>query len=229
VKRLLALLLLVGVFVPAPAAASRYDSVVHRIVLLGDSITAGGLVAAPDRLSAELAYRLCGRCNTLGDPVVENDGIGGQQLLGGPNPLVATAPPIIATLHSGDIAVVAIGMNDLFSYPGDGPWTSAYVSLVASIEATGAHPLVGQITPVAPAQWPHELLRQHLNQWESDHWGADVVVAYPDVLHCTRGSCAGQTWIDPRYGWDDGIHINEGGYAVMADLLAGKLHGLGWL
>lgn len=225
-KRVLAavLLLLAALLVPLPAAAAPRDTALPRIVLLGDSITAGGLVAAPDRLSAELDYRLCGTC-----AVVENDGIGGQQLIGGPNPLVSTAPPIIATLHPGDIAIIAIGMNDLFSYPGDQAWTGAYVGLVTAVQATGAHALVGQITPVASAQWPHELLRQQLDQWELDHWGPGIVVQYPQVLHCTRGSCAGTTWMDPRYGWDDGIHVNEGGYAVMADLLAGQLRADGWV
>lgn len=218
-----ALILLGALFVPAPAAAALHGGPPPRIVLLGDSITAGGLVAQPDRLGAELAYRLCGTCR-----VVENDGVGGQQLLGGPNPLVATAPPIIATLQPGDIVIVDIGMNDLFNYPGDQAWTSAYVNLVTSIQATGAHALVGQITPISSAQWPHELLRQQLDQWELDYFGAGLVLQYQQVLHCTRGSCAGQSWMDPRYGWDDGIHVNEGGYAVMADLLASTLRQDGW-
>lgn len=229
-KRILSLSVVLLVLLTLTAARAAAAST-QRIVFLGDSITAGGLVAVPDRLPNELAYRLCGQCP--GGPSVENDGIGGQQLVGGTNPppLTQTAPPIIATLHPGDIAIVDIGMNDLFSYPGDGPWTAAYVALIASIEATGAHALVGQITPIAPAQWPHELLRQQLNQWEVDHWGAAVVVRYPDVLHCQLAgqTCTGQTWIDPMYGWPDGIHVDAGGYAVMADLLAARLTASGWL
>lgn len=228
-KRLAVLLvLLAAVLVPGSARAT--SPVTQRLVFLGDSITAGSLVAAPDRLPAELAYRFCGPCAGAG-PSFENDGIGGQQLVGGSNPLAATAVPIIATLHAGDIVIVDIGMNDLFSYPGDVAWTSAYVSLVAAIVATGAHALVGQITPVASAQWPRELLRQQLNQWLTDHFGADIVARYPDVLHCQLAgqSCSGQTWMDPMYGWPDGIHVDAGGYAVMADLLVTRLTTLGWL
>jgi lysophospholipase L1-like esterase len=220
VRRILLALTMLAVMLLVPSTARAATT--QRIVLVGDSITAGGLVVGPDRLDAQLGYRLPG-------VTVLNRGIGGECLVGctGTN-LVDTLPPVLATMQPGDVLVVDIGMNNLWSYPGDAVWTGAYNQVTAAATAAGVHWLAGDITPLGSANWPRELLRQQLNTWLHDVAGPHAV-RYSDVLHCTEGSCAGQSWADPRVGWPDGVHISDGGYDLMANLLVSQLHSLGWV
>lgn len=193
------------------------------ILFAGDSITAGGLLAAGDRLDIRTGYRLAGpNAGQAGWPRLVNAGVGGQALLGGttvPN-LASTWPGLIAPLQPGDVCVVGIGMNDLYAYAGDAAWTAAYVSLVQQALDKQLVVWLGQITPVGSQHWNVELLRQRLNQWLTDHFGAGMVVRYPDVLH---NATTGQTWLDPRFDSGDGTHPNAWGTLYMGDMLAGRL------
>jgi lysophospholipase L1-like esterase len=211
---------------PRPAGtATVHAGHTQQIVLVGDSITAGGLVVAADRLDAQLRYRL-----QPGTPVV-NQGVGGQCLVGcvPGGDLVDTAPGIIAGMSTGDVLVIDIGMNNLFTYPGDAAWTSAYTSITDAATARGVHFLVGDITPLGSNQAGREPLRHTLNTWLHDHYGAAATVHYSDVLSCTEAPCAGQPYADPRVGWPDGVHISDGGYDLMANMLVSQLHALGWV
>lgn len=196
------------------------------VLLAGDSITAGGVLAASDRLDVRLGYRLAGpNAGKPGSPTVVNKGLGGQALLGGalvPN-LADTFPGLIALLEPGDTVVIGIGMNDLYTYAGDGPWTTAYVGMVAAAQALQLTVLLGQITPVGSQHWNVELLRQKLNQWLLDHFGSGMVLRYPDVLH---NAASGQTWLDPHFDSGDGVHPNGWGTLYMADMLATRILGV---
>jgi lysophospholipase L1-like esterase len=232
VKRILPLLALAAaLLVVAGAGRSPQpypsgSSVVHpvrQIVLVGDSITAGGLVVAPDRLDAQLRYRLPGIS-------VTNRGVGGQCLTGcAPgSDLVDTAPAIIAAMSTGDVLVIDIGMNNLWTYPGDTQWTAAYQSITDAADARGVHWLAGDITPLGSVNSVREPLRETLNTYLHSHYGTNTI-HYSDVLSCTEAPCAGQVWADPRVGWPDGVHVSDGGYDLMANQLVDKLHSLGWV
>jgi lysophospholipase L1-like esterase len=193
-----------------------------RFVFAGDSITAGGLVAQFARLDAQVGYRLCpSACPGR----IENDGVGGSGLVTGSVPQLATTlPPIIDRMSPGDILHIMIGMNDIFNYPGDVAWTTAYVGLVDYAQARGIHVILGQITPIGPNHSPQEPLRERLNKWLVDHYGASVL-QYSNLL---------QDWglrnpyVDVRYGWPDGIHVDEGAYVLMANMIYAQVTGAGW-
>jgi lysophospholipase L1-like esterase len=219
----LALTLTFAAATPAAAHPTQTDPPpTQTIILAGDSITAGWLLQPADRLDTRLSYRLCGRvCTTM---TITNKGIGGQRLVGatpGTN-LVDTLPPVIATMRPGDILAIDIGMNDLFAYPGDFAWTTAYVSLTDQALARGVHIIPCQITPVTSDHWNIELLRQRLNQWLTDRYGT-WTVRYPDRLN------TGGTWLNPQMAEPDGIHPNEYGTMRMADMLTDHLITQGWL
>lgn len=214
---------------PTPTYTAPTPPVVlppQTIMYVGDSITAGGLVAPADRIDQRLRQALYGIVPPTA--TIVNAGVGGQALLGGttvPN-LADTFPGLIAPLQAGDIVIVQIGTNDLFTYAGDTAWTTAYVNMVQAAWDKGLHVLICQITPISSTHWPQELLRQHLNQWLSDHFGNTFLARYPDVLH---NQSTGQTWIDPLYGLPDGIHVNPYAYYRMADMDVAQLVANSWL
>lgn len=235
-KRLIAAVV-TGVALLAGPAPTPGAPVLHRhtvatsaerkIVLLGDSITAGGAIAPTDRLDVRLGYRLCGPwCGQPGYPTIINDGVGGQQLLHQPTALSVTFPGILATLSPGDIVVFAIGMNDLFDYQGDAAWVAAYSSMTNAATAAGVHFLVGQITPFTSAYAAHQPLRAQLNQWFLDLYGS-LVLPYNDTLR--RYDAGNTSWINPVFVNADGIHPDAWGTLYMADVLASKITAMGWL
>lgn len=203
---------------------------VHHVVLVGDSITASYTVPSGDKLQDRAGIRLLGAAyGTTSAPVVfVNDGVGGQTLVGNGGsiaPLTQTFAADIADYGPGDVVVIAIGMNDIFGYPGDVAWTTAYHQIVDQAYAKGMHVLVAEITPVDEAHWPVQPLRASLNTWLGV-FGSDNVVRYSAVLQNGVG-CG--CWMRPEYGWPDGIHVGAFGYVRMGDLLALQLVARGWL
>lgn len=199
----------------------------QTIMYVGDSITAGGLVAPADRINVRLQHALYGIATPTA--TIVNDGVGGQALLDGVSAvpsLSSTFPGLIATLHVGDTVIVQIGTNDLFAYGGDAAWTTAYVNLVSQAQTAGLHVLICQITPISSDHWNVELLRQSLNQWLADRFGNTFLARYPDVLH---NQTTGQTWMDPSYMLPDGIHPNGNAYYRMADMDVAQLVANSWL
>ena len=224
-RALAALLLLAGLLLIPSSAGASIPLADHTILLVGDSITAGTLIAPGDRLDVRLGQHLCGvYCGRPGYVTVVNRGVSGIQLVGGTpgTNLVDTFPTLISGLHAGDMVVIGIGMNDLKAYSGDAAWTSAYDTIVHEAIDAGLIVWAAEITPLSPAHWPWETLRQHLNAWLASYYGPPMVLDYPSALHCTTGSCAGQTWIDPQYDSGDGIHPSGWGMLRMADTIAVK-------
>lgn len=212
---------------PTPTASSPPAHVgPSKVLLLGDSITAGWLLATQFRMEACLASDL-----GVSPSMIINHAVGGQALLDGPagGNLSDIWDAQLDLLSPGDVLYVQIGTNDLFTYAGDQAWTSTYAGMVSRALARGIHVIVGLITPMASAQWSRELLRQHLNQWLKDVFGPAV----NDSDAALHNATTGQTWIDPRYGWSvngayDGIHLNEGGQEVLAYALAQKIRASSW-
>lgn len=203
---------------------------VHHVILVGDSITASYTAGAGDKLQDRTGLHLLGAAyGTPGASVVfVNDGVGGQTLIergNGIAPLTATFAADIAPYGPGDVVVVGIGMNDIFSYGGDAAWTSAYWSLFNQAHDKGMEFLAAQITPVSEDHWQVQTLRASLNTWLGV-FGDQLVVHYPIVLQNGVG-CG--CWMQPQYGWNDGIHVNAFGYMRMGDLLATQLIARGWL
>lgn len=204
------------------------DTPTQKIKLLGDSITAGWLLAPEDRLQAELSQLL-----NIDPARITNNAVGGQALIGGPTgtSLSETWDAQIATLSPGDVVYVQIGTNDLFTYAGDYAWTSTYSGMITRAQALGLHVVIGLITPVGSDKWNVELLRQRLDQWLRDVYNASgLTVDYPALLN---NKSTGQTWMEPRFGWSvngtlDGIHVDEGGERVMARALAAHIQASGW-
>jgi len=170
-----------------------------RIVMLGDSITAGyGLAAAealPVRLQAALQAR--GR-----DVVVENAGVSGDTTAGGLARLdwtVAGKP---------DIVVVALGGNDGLRAIDPAATRANLAGIIGKLQARGiAVLLAGMLAPpnLGPAYGAEfnalfpGLAREH------------GVAFYPFILD---GVAA-----DPALNQPDGIHPNPRGVAVIVDRL----------
>lgn len=231
-----ALLALAGVLVTvapsgwaAPAVtahrAAVADPAAPLVVLAGDSIIAGSLVAPWDRLDVRMGYRLCGpSCGKPGWPTLVNKGVAGQKLVGGTTipDLASTWGGIINASPRPDIILVGIGMNDLSAYPGDAVWTNAYISLVVRAQALGIRVLIGQITPVTSAHANIEPLRRSLNGWLAGYFGSSFVVPYQGDIGMSNG------YLDPAYATPDGIHPNGWGTGRMADDAGQRLIDLGW-
>jgi lysophospholipase L1-like esterase len=201
-----------------PADPPALPPMTQTVGFFGDSITAGGILDPRHRLDVQF-----GQIADVMPSRILNKGVGGQLLLG-VGGLAENFDTYSAPLVDGDVAVITIGMNDLFSYGGDQAWTSTHNALVFKARQRGLHVLLGHITNIGSSHWAYETQRQELNQWLDDVYGA-CVVRFANGLNDQR---TGQTWIDQRFSWYDGIHPNEGGTRIMAQMVSDTLHAAQW-
>lgn len=203
-------------WVMAPAAAHTDAQPV--IDLEGDSITDGGVLPCVcDRLAAQLSEIL------RVDPArVVDSGVGGSML----DALVqrVTAKLSAGTVPAGSVFVINIGMNSLFTYPGDAIFLGMYHDLVVMLLNAGMRVLVATITPVSSTHWNVELLRQRINGWLTSVF-ADRVLDYSTALHDRQ---SGTSWADGTMIMPDGIHPDEGGTRRMAQTAATTLRLPAW-
>lgn len=187
--------------------------------LEGDSITDGGVLQCIcDRLAAQASEIL-----RIDPSRVIDNGIGGQLLTGAAPNLATRWAAHLAALQPGDTVVLDIGMNDLFSYPGDQVFLGTYHDLVVQALNLGLHVLVTTITPIASSHWNVELLRQHINGWILSVF-ADRVLDYSSALH---DRVNGTSWADTSMIMPDGIHPSEGGTRRMAQTMVTGLRAAG--
>lgn len=194
------------------------------IAVIGDSITAGGLIAPWDRLDVQVGQQLDGQqSGQLGHATIVNWGVGGRALLNGPagGNLADVFPAMVAASPRPDVMVVTIGTNDLFNYAGDVAWTAAMVSMYNQATAAGIRILFGTIPPLGTSQAGRDQLRRTLNTWMLNYLGSAIVIQYDSGLGASPPP--GVTNADAAYMLADGIHPNGWGTLRMARAIVAKL------
>lgn len=245
-RRALALAVLAAAaLIPATAAADPSPSPTAVsgpvVYVVGDSVVAGGYLAARDRLRARLADRLCGAlCGQPGQARVFQVACGGMRLVTGsaatglscsagpvqPS-LVSMWPYILAADPRPTTIVLHIGLNDMGGVA-DAVFTTAYRQLVDQAEAAGIAVIPALMSPVNADLGQVNGAYQQL--WVQRYWvnlwllqtypGAarwDQVIAVPGGLDLDRWyeHCGGCVPGAPG----DGIHPNPFGVLRLADAI----------
>ncbi|WP_237479029.1 SGNH/GDSL hydrolase family protein [Lichenibacterium dinghuense] len=192
------------------------------VACLGDSLT-DGLDSSqnaerrwPDRLSERLLAATRGRVGAI------DAGISGNGMLqiaplgtGGPN-APARLPRDVLGRPGVHWLIVYEGINDII-YPPDAGDTAAeliaaYGQVIARAHEAGVRVFGATLTPFAGAgpdfySPAREALRQRVNAWIRTSGAFDAVVRTPTAVPQVRAA----------YDGSDHIHLNDAGYAALAD------------
>jgi acyl-CoA thioesterase-1 len=177
---------------------------VQRIILFGDSLTAGPGVAAQETLSAQLSERL----KKAGFKVeVVNAGVSGDTTETG-------LARLDYTLEGGavDIVVVELGANDMLRGLDPLKTRLNLEKIISAFQAKNAHILL--VTMVAGENWGQTYKK-----------GFDSI--YPELAHKFGVSLVPfimqDIWGEPRLLIGDGLHPNAQGIAKMVDRIAPQI------
>lgn len=205
--------------------ASSAASTSAVVYFVGDSITAGGGIAANaiwrDSYPHRAANLICGfQC-----PQAHIVGHGGQCLVVtvcayGPNLLTTFQPEVLNATPAPTSVLVEIGVNDIGN-ASLAQLEAGYQQLAAWCAAAGVRFTVGTITPQNSHyyQWANwywvDQLRQLVNAWLRTTYGT-AVADFDAVLRAPSADT-----LDPAYDSGDGLHPNYLGAMRMADMTAG--------
>jgi lysophospholipase L1-like esterase len=206
---------------PAPSATDVPPSapatdVAPRIAFLGDSLTAG-VGAPPER---GYAWQTAER---LGWPIAVVEGVSGSGFLapGAGLPMPARVAAVVAA--DPDVVVVAGGTNDAFQGYAPADVGAAAAGLLTELRAARPDATILVLGP-----FPTTFEAATASDPTSDAVRAAAEAAEADFVDAR--SLVASAVTDPdqwdRYISADGLHPNELGYGVMADVLAAELRTL---
>lgn len=204
------------------------------VVALGDSIT-DGTSSTPDannRWPDQLAERLAETADS-GAVAVLNQGIGGNRLLNdGTGDFAFAGPSALARFDRDVLAqpgvthlIIYEGINDIgfAAMGGEGVAPPSADDLIAALRqiadrghAAGLIVFGATITPFEGAMYytpEGEATRQAVNAWIRDGGAFDGVIDFDAVVRDPERPGR----ILPAYDAGDALHINDDGYAAMAD------------
>jgi len=224
--------------------ASRPGS--ETIVVIGDSLTAGGLESWPGMAVARLAQD-----KRTAHLSLVNVAVGGNRLLTG-----SVCSPVFGfsgldrlneevLMQSGATTVIAMWINDVqLSFTDVSVWRAAlaagivlpyecfgtatstaddmiagYRQMIAQAHARGIKVVLGTITPFAGASfWTEEKekTRQIINDWVLHSGEPDGAIDFAKAL----ADPGNHLRFDPRFDSGDHLHENDAGKAAMADAAA---------
>ena len=175
-----------------------------RIILFGDSLTAGPGVAAEDTLSAQLSERL----KKAGfNAEVVNAGVSGDTTETG-------LARIDYTLEGGaiDLVVVELGANDMLRGLDPQKTRLNLEKIITAFQAKKAHILL--VTMVAGENWGQTYKKSFDSIYPelAQKFGVSLV---PFIMQ--------DIWGDPRLLIGDGLHPNAQGIAKMVDRIAPQI------
>jgi lysophospholipase L1-like esterase len=202
--------LLLGILLASAAACGRGldrdgDGVV-TVVCLGDSNTRGGAFARVEegwceRLGADGAWRTVNRGRN-GATACEGD----SSLLRAIDRDGTTLEDALAADHA-DVAILAIGTNDVVANCTPEETLDAIRRLVARIDATGAEPLVALVPPTFPPEAATKAQR----------WNRQYARLNDALRAHFRGRIVDFTDVAPSDYVEDNLHINAEGQRKRAD------------
>ena len=198
------------------------------VACLGDSITDGlystqdGEHRYPDHLAERLLAASHGRVGAI-DAGLTGNGLlqGAPRSLGGPSAPARLAHDVLSRtgVHW---MILFEGINDII-YPPDAGDTAAeltlaYAQVIAKAHEAGVKVFGATLTPYAgagPAYWSpdKEALRQRVNAWIRTSGAYDAVFDFDAVVR----SEAEPARLRPVYDGGDHLHLNDAGYAALAD------------
>ena len=199
------------------------------VACLGDSITDGEDSTAdrehrwPDRLAERLLAATHGRVGAIDAGLVGNSVLGGA-------PFTPTGPSAVARLQRDVLGrpgvhwlIVFEGINDII-YPPDAGDTAAeliaaYGQLIAQAHEAGVKVFGATLTPWAgsgPAYYSaaKEAVRQRVNAWIRTSGAYDAVFDFDAVVRDPGVPLR----LRPAYDGDH-LHLNDAGYAAVADAI----------
>lgn len=185
--------------ISAPALAETMAA--KRIIVFGDSLSAGYGLAAGDALPAQLEKRL--RAAGL-DVVVVNAGVSGDTTATGVDRL-----DYALGAEKFDIAIIELGANDMLRGLHPKAARANLEKIIVAFRGKGADVMLAVMV-------------------SSDNWGQDYKKAFDSIypeLAAQHGvvlvpfMMAG-VWGDPKLLIGDGLHPNAAGVARMIDVLA---------
>lgn len=195
------------------------------IDLIGDSITAGGYLAAPwrDDYVARAQDIVCG----YGCSAVHGIGTGGQCLIaagcgcavaGCANPLPTMFSQFTSEVLDANpkptVVVLEAGLNDDMNVS-EYWFENAYSTIAALCAANGIRFIASTITPIAAFRGYYNPWRVDVNTWLRATFPAQDLLDFAAVLQQPNG------YLDPMYDSGDGIHPNALGTVRMADMFPG--------
>ncbi|MBG0855787.1 SGNH/GDSL hydrolase family protein [Streptomyces spinoverrucosus] len=207
------------------------DATRQGVVTFGDSLTdgTGSTVDANHRYPDYLAKELAGQSATKTLAVV-NSGIGGGRLLHdriGPRAVDRFDRDVLSKA-SAKYVLVHVGINDIgvadFLDPRENVTSqqiiAGYQSLIERAHARGIKAYGGTLTPVGGHIYDNptaQKKRDEVNEWlrstAGKSGGFDKVVDFDAVIR----DPSNPSRILPAYDSGDHIHLNDAGYAAMAD------------
>lgn len=201
------------------------------VIALGDSITDGAF-STPDtnqRWPDLLANRLVESADE-GQVSVLNQGIGGNRLLSsGEGDFAFTGPAALARFDRDVLAqpgathlIVYLGINDIgfATMAGEEARAEELIAALRQIAERGHEAglivLGATITPFAGAAYyspEGEVTRQAVNEWIRTGGAYDAVIDFDAVVR----DPANPAHVLPAFDGGDALHINDAGFAAMAD------------
>jgi lysophospholipase L1-like esterase len=208
----------------------RSTDMIGTVVTFGDSITDGvGSTAGADaRWPNDLARRL----DALGGAAlsVDDEGIGGNRLLGGSGCCGASATARFArdALDQPGVKDVVLleGINDIgigLAHPGrwkvsTGLIIATYRRLIAQAHARDLKIFGATLLPYQGAGYftaAGETIREQVNEWIRTSRAFDGVIDFDAVM----SDPASPLRLNPIYDSGDHLHPNDAGYQAMADTI----------
>ncbi len=198
------------------------------VACLGDSITDGLYSTSdaehryPDRLAERLLRDSRGRIGAIDAGLVGNGLLGGAPLSeGGPSALARLSRDVLsrAGVHW---LILFEGINDII-YPPDAGDTAAeliaaYQQVIAQAHEAGVQVFGATLTPFAgagPAYYSaeKETVRQRVNAWIRSSNAYDGVLDFDAVVRNPSQPAR----LRPAYDGGDHLHLDDAGYAAVAD------------
>lgn len=194
-------LVVIGLLVLTPPAIAAGDPPAYRLVVLGDSLSAGFGLSDDEALPAALGRALTAR--GLGQVVVINAGVSGDTTAGGLARFDFSVGP------DADGVVITLGANDALQGQ---PPAQAQANLAAMIERAQARGLdivlAGMLAPVnMGTEYREEFDAIYPQLAQSEHVALYPFLLAPVALH-------------PEFLQRDGLHPTARGVELMADPLA---------
>jgi lysophospholipase L1-like esterase len=209
----------------------RSADMIGTVVTFGDSITdgVGSTTGADARWPNDLARRL----DALGGPVlsVDDEGIGGNRLLGGSGCCGASAGARFTrdALDQAGVrdVIVLEGINDIgigMAYPAKEKGVTAariiaaYRRLIAEAHARNVRIFGATILPYQGAGYftaAGETIREQVNEWIRTSRAFDGVIDFDAVV----SDPVNPLRLNPIYDSGDHLHPNDVGYQAMADAI----------